>query len=384
MPINTLPTVAILLADSGGGHRASALGLSEALTAKSDPILVNLLDDYAPFPFNQFSAMYGPLVNRAPGLYHLIYRASASRTRLALAERSAYPWVRRPITAAFRAAPPDLVISVHPVQNGVPLRALRGMGNPAPFVTVVTDPFTPPVAWFCPGVDLCIVASEAARAVALSAGMAPSKVRVIGLPLRKAFADLRGQPRPMLRKRLGLTPHHPMVLMTGGGAGIGKLLPLARSITHRLAGSSSPAQMTIITGNNHALADQLKAENWPITVTVLGYVEAMADWLAASDLLITKAGPGTLAEAACVGVPMIVTGFIPGQEAGNIAWVEQGGAGLFADDPDHVADLVTTWLLPENPTLAQMSAAALALGTPNAANEIADAVLSLVGCRTTV
>ena len=378
MAIKTLPTVAILLADSGGGHRASARSLAEALSSRARPLLVNLLDDYAPFPFNRFSAVYGPLVNHAPRLYHLIYQAGASRDLLAFAQHSAYPLVRRPIAAAFKATPPDLVISVHPMQNAVPLRALRAMGNTAPFVTVVTDPFSPPAAWFCPDVDLCVVASEEAHTIALNAGMPESRIRVIGLPIRGAFASLRGQPKPALRARLGLDPRCPLVLLSGGGAGIGRLLSLSRAIARQLAAGSQPTQMAIIAGHNRPLVDQLRSESWPIPVTVLGYVEEMANWLAASDLLVTKAGPGTLAEAACLGVPVIITGYIPGQEAGNVSWVEKAGAGMFSSDPEHVANIVAAWLLPENTTLAQMSANASALANPDAAGEIADAVLALL------
>ena len=38
----------------------------------------------------------------------------------------------------------------------------------------------------------------------------------------------------------------------------------------------------------------------------------------AADVLVTKAGPGTIAEAAAVGLPVMVTSFLPGQEAGNV------------------------------------------------------------------
>ena len=57
----------------------------------------------------------------------------------------------------------------------------------------------------------------------------------------------------------------------------------------------------IIAGNNQELLKRLRAQQWSLPVTVLGYVENMAEWMAASDLLVTTAGPGTLAEAACEG-----------------------------------------------------------------------------------
>lgn len=112
-------------------------------------------------------------------------------------------------------------------------------------------------------------------------------------------------------------------------------------------------------------------------VIPLGFVEQMADWLAASDLLISKAGPGTLAEAACVGLPVLVTDYIRGQETGNIDWIESSGAGAFARDPERVAELVCEWLQPGNPTLSEMAARVKAIARPNAAVEIASAALAL-------
>ncbi len=373
-----LPRVVILTANAGGGHRSVARSLTEAFEGLAQVTHLYLMDDYAPFPWNTMSATYGPWVNHAPWLWLLVYRFGASRKRVHLTESATYPLVRRYITPPLLANWPDLVISVHPLQVNIPLRVLRSAGNRAPFVTVVTDPVTPPVAWFCPDVDLCIVATEPARAVALAAGMDPSKVQVIGLPVRRAFLTIAGQPKPAARQRLGLQPDLPLVLLSGGGAGIGKLLPTARAITEELAAHQTPAQLAIIAGRNELLLRQLRAASWPIPVTVLGFVEEMADWLAATDLLITKAGPTTLAEAACAGVPVIITSYVPGQELGNVTWVLQHNAGLYAPDIEQVARTVNEWLQPGNPQLAEMAARARAIAQPDAAADIVKAALRLL------
>ena len=49
-------------------------------------------------------------------------------------------------------------------------------------------------------------------------------------------------------------------------------------------------------------------------LTVLGFVDNMSDWLRCADVVIAKAGPGTIAEAACCGVPLLLTSHLPGQE----------------------------------------------------------------------
>jgi 1,2-diacylglycerol 3-beta-galactosyltransferase len=362
----------------GGGHRSVARSLAEAFEGLAHVIPLYLIDDYAPFPFNAMSATYAPWVNYAPWLWRLAYRFGASRERVEWAELATYPLVRRQISPPLVTMRPDLVISVHPLQINLPLRILRSAGNQAPFISVVTDPVTPPVAWFYPDVDLCVVATQPARRAALANGMEPSKVKIIGLPIRRAFTEIRGRPRPDARAELGLRADLPLVLLTGGGAGIGKVLPCARAISYQLATQETPAQMAIIAGNNDVLQRRLRSEPWPIPVTVLGFVENMASWLAATDLLITKAGPTTLAEAACAGVPVLITGFVPGQENGNVAWVEEHNAGVFVPDTAKAARLVSEWLKPGNPQLAEMAAQARALAHPAAASQIVQAALDLL------
>jgi 1,2-diacylglycerol 3-beta-galactosyltransferase len=165
--------------------------------------------------------------------------------------------------------------------------------------------------------------------------------------------------------------------LTGGGAGIGKLMPLARAMARRLARAPYAAQMAIIAGRNQILQKQLQAEPWPLPVKVLGFVEDMPNWLAAADLLITKAGPGTLAEAACAGLPVIITGHIPGQEDGNVTWLEQHGAGIYAREPERVAGLISDLLRPGNHVLADRAFQSRGLAQCYAAEQIAQAVLEL-------
>jgi 1,2-diacylglycerol 3-beta-galactosyltransferase len=377
-PAGGIPRVSILMADAGGGHRSAARSLAEALAGQAHVTILNLLDDYTPFPFNQLSPTYGPFVNRAPWLYHLVYRATEDRRFVVAAENACYPLVNKRFRSGLLTLAPDLVISVHPLLTDVPIRVLRKAGNYAPFITVVTDPVSVHPAWFCPQADLCVVATETAYRAALEAGMPSARVRVVGLPIRGAFSEVRDQPKAEVRRRLGIDVARPTVLLSGGGAGIGKVLPMARAVAHRLAEARLPAQMAIIAGRNETLLRQLRAEPWPIPVIPLGFVEQMADWMAASDLLITKAGPGTIAEAACVGVPVLVTDFVPGQESGNVAWIESTGAGAFARNLERVADLVATWLRPGNPTLAHMAARAREAGRPEATTQIAAMALSLV------
>ena len=48
-------------------------------------------------------------------------------------------------------------------------------------------------------------------------------------------------------------------------------------------------------------------------VSVQGFVDNMPEWMSACDVIVTKAGPGTIAEALICGLPIILNGFVPCQ-----------------------------------------------------------------------
>lgn len=90
----------------------------------------------------------------------------------------------------------------------------------------------------------------------------------------------------------------------------------------------------------------------------------------AADVLVTKAGPGTIAEAAAVGLPVMVTSFLPGQEAGNVDIVLNAGFGDYCEEPETIALEIACWLQ-EPLLLDEMSRKARGVGSPHAAEEIA-------------
>lgn len=374
----SLPRVTILTADVGGGHRAAARSLTEALEGKALVTQVSLIDDGAPFPLNTWSATYAPWVNYTPWLYRLVYRFGESRERVVATQKAVYPLLKKHVASLVRPQETDLFISVHPLEIEAPLWLMQELGQRVPFVTVVTDPVTAPLAWFCPDVDLCVVATEPAYRTGLSCGIDPAKLKLIGLPIGRAFGRMQGADKRTVRAGLGLAQEKPLILISGGGAGIGRIPPMARAITRLLAEQERDVQLAIIAGHNAELLRQLRRQKWPVPVTVLGFVDNMVEWMAAADLLLTKAGPGMLSEAACLGVPVMITDFIPGQEAGNVSWVVKNGAGLYEHEIEGIAAVVGELLRPGNPTLQMMSEQAKAMAWLNASDEIIEAALQLI------
>ena len=108
-----------------------------------------------------------------------------------------------------------------------------------------------------------------------------------------------------------------------------------------------------------------------VVVVGLGFVTEMAKYMVAADVLVSKAGPGTISEAAAVSLPVMLTSFLPGQEEGNVDYVVDGKFGAYChdSDPPAIAEEVADWLSHED-KLAELSQAARSKGAPFAARDI--------------
>lgn len=108
-----------------------------------------------------------------------------------------------------------------------------------------------------------------------------------------------------------------------------------------------------------------------VSVVGLGFVTNMAEYMVASDILVSKAGPGTISEAAALSLPVMLTSYLPGQEEGNVDYVVEGGFGAFCQDtdPQLVGEEIAHWLNDEA-KMKTMSLAAKAKGAPHAARDI--------------
>ena len=112
-----------------------------------------------------------------------------------------------------------------------------------------------------------------------------------------------------------------------------------------------------------------------VKVIGLGFITNMAEYMVAADVLVSKAGPGTIAEAASLSLPVMLTSFLPGQEEGNVDYVVQNEFGTFVSDsdPQGISDVVASWLTDEE-KLKHLSANAHKCGAPDAAAEIVQAI----------
>lgn len=295
--------------------------------------------------------------------------------------------------------PSDAVAAIA-ARCGVPAAKTRQLGLP------VRSPFWPPRAAngapaAAPATGVLATSADAGVTAASGNGAAVASPRP---PVQRAVSDTyyaldgpgtqRAQPlvaspaKRATRRALGLHPDVPTVLVVGGGDGIGGLAAIVPALTAALGASAAAAawdgaapvaQVVVVCGKNEAVRRRVAAAP-PVprvSLTVTGFVTNMADWMGAADCLVTKAGPGTIAEALICGLPMVLSAYLPGQEAPNVPYVVKGGVGVYRRRPREIAAVVAGWFA-DPPKLERMSARARALGRADASRDIAQSIGEMI------
>jgi 1,2-diacylglycerol 3-beta-galactosyltransferase len=379
-----------LIGDTGGGHRSAATAVAQALEGllpgRVLPVICDpLRGPGAPRLVRWVSGLYGPCIRLTPWLWWLFWRTSNSPRRLGALRRTVLAPVYGSVARAVEACRPALIVAFHPIIADPAVRA-RDLGDVlSPVITVITDLVTAHLSWRDAAVDRVVVPSAemAAQYADKSTGSAWDETAAgrfvpLGLPVAAEFCQppLDEAQRRELKRELGVSGDF-LVVLTGGAEGSGGLRRRAAAILRRVDG----VDVAVICGRNRALTrrvTRLAGRAGQGRLTVHGFVGNMADWLRCADIVVGKAGPGTIAEAACCGAPLVLTSFVPGQEKGNAQFVTGAGAGLYAPRPRQLAAAIGR-LRRDPRALAAMRGAAVEMSRPRAAVDIARFIAGLSG-----
>jgi 1,2-diacylglycerol 3-beta-galactosyltransferase len=365
--------VLILHTIAGGGHKSAALAIREALEDRYGAgvhcEMVDALKDYAPKPLDLAPEHYTMMI-KAPMLYRQFYELGNGKRRSKIITNSISLYARRQADTILRNHPADVIVSTYHFTSAPLFSAMKRKGLKTPFVTVVTDLITIPPVWFDPRTNLTVLPTEPAYHQAIMAGMPRERLKLVGLPVSPRFAPVTAAKKVALRRQLGWPTDRLVAVLMAGGAGIGPLGAMGRSVV----ASGLPITPVIVTGNNRRLATRLRREPWATDAFIYDFVDDIPSFMQAADVLVTKAGPGTITEALNTNLPIILYSRVPGQEEGNTEYVTHSGAGFWAPKR---TQLVATlqYLLDEPDALKQASVAGSRLAKTGAADTIAQLVV---------
>ena len=339
--------VVALYALAGVGHQRAAQAVQAAAQARGHHAQTHDALEYTNlFTRWLYPRLYLFLISWAPALWGWGYLWLDARWQwrpIARLRRLVNGCVAGRLSRWLIAEQPDVVCTTHFLPAEVVASLRRDGRLRARLIVAVTD-LHPHAFWIVPGADHYAVASEGTRQTLIARGVAAERITVTGIPVDPRFAALPSS--SAARARLQLPIDRPVALLTGGGFGVGPIRDIVRRVVARDEARGRRLCLAVVCGHHPSLVRALERLSVPreVTLRVFGFTEEMPSLMAASDVLVTKPGGLTVSEALAVGLPMILYGTIPGQEAHNEQFLLEQGVAVVAERPRAVADALAAWL----------------------------------------
>lgn len=274
----------------------------------------------------------------------------------------------------LRRFSPDLVIGIGGYAAGPVLLAAVLLG----IRRMIVEPnLVPGLAnrLIAPYVDLAVIAFEESRAY-----LGAKKMRVCGVPVRPEIVGAgersgSSQGVPAGAKRL---------LILGGSQGARSINRAMMEALPTIEKENPMLQIVHQTGKRDWEEVRAAYGRTGLSARVEPFIHDIASVYAAADLVVSRAGAGTLSELAAVGRPSLLIPYplaTAHQEKNAAAFVSSGAAEMLLDrdlSGARMAERILS-LLSDPALLKEMGAAAGRRGHPRAAEEIVRAGYELVG-----
>jgi processive 1,2-diacylglycerol beta-glucosyltransferase len=373
--------ILILYAAIGSGHRRAAEALAEALTGQFG---------YSCRVVDVLAAIWPRLPAVANNLYALTLKFFPVWYDHLWPDNE----VQQTLVQALRLSDlvglmEQLVAEVEPAAcvctHALPACLLSWLwakknGRFPPITHVATD-FLVNGLWPVEGSNAFVVATEEAAQQVARRGLPQERIHNLGIPIAANFARPH-PPQAETRRQLGLEDQ-PTLLAVTGGWNAGPYAEFAQTMLRLFSHwathppHNSPLQIVVITGNNRENLAGLQAfaPYLPFPVKLLPFVENVADWMRASDLLLTKPGGLTVAESLACGLPLLLRGAGPGQEQANANWLLAEGCAVMGETAVVPLAAQIESLLADPAQLDLLRTACLRHARPQAAKEVAELIM---------
>lgn len=368
---------------AGGGHVASARAMAQAIAALEPERFDLSVSDYmsdlgASAPevarFDKQHKDGWRWALRYPLSARLGQRLIDSVPALTMrVQRSLLDPFARAAAADLARRSPQLVVSNHGLLTTGLALARRRYGLKTPVLTFATEPHNISAYWADPWAEHILVPNEETRRRLKRMGVPAAKLEVVGYPVQQAF--LQAPDKAAARAQLGLEERF-TVLLSLGGEGFGGD---AARLVLELAVSNPHWLVLAMCGRNAGLKreiDTLCLRN----VRSEDFSERMAVYLAASDVVVGKAGPASVYEALAVGRPVLATSYAGLNERGVLRFLASERLGEFLPaSSDLITHLRAYQAEPEK--LAEVGQRCRALDLAGQTERVARRVVSY--CETT-
>lgn len=364
------PRILILTLHHGSTHVRLSRALEKALLLLRPNLHVKVVDAlaYCAAWFRAYYNAYEIPLKYWPRLWDYI------ESRQFKGETTGPWWLyrlgARPLFRFIEAFAPDVVAATEVGLGEMAVIHKRDTQAQYSLVGIETFAFERP--WAQPEIDLFVSYPGEVAAQVRSLGVPPEKILGCGVPVDPAFDLCPNQ--PALRKRLGLPHDLPVLLVNFGGSG--KVKP--REVVTELRKAQQPFRVVFISRRNESLRKELVQLTAGMAhAQILSWVDNMHEWMAAADILISRAGGGIVAESLNCGLPILVFDAPPGNERRFCRLIEDcWHTGYWVGQPGQLAARIDR-LLRHTEELEQLRCNARLHAYPDAARAAAAAVLQL-------
>jgi len=354
------------------GHHSATLAIEKAIKAlspSSELLNLNGFNYTNPVTEKVINRLYMTVIKRTPQVWDYLYDNPEVVKKLEAIKKTIHKFNSSKLNKLFSEFKPDIVACTQAFPCGMVADFKKIYNSSIPLVAVLTD-YIPHSYWIYDTVDYYVVPSEEVGLRLAQKGVPAEKIKPFGIPFDPKF----NQPldRASIFAKLGLDPGVFTMLIMGGGQGLGPIKTIVKSLEK----VKEDLQEIVITGNNRKLYNSLrkKIKKFDKTILPFGYVNNINELMDISDIIVTKPGGITTAEALSKKLPMLIIKPIPGQEQNNTAFLTAQGAALEVDDLKEINTVIEELLgCPEK--LRGLKDSAERISKPNASFDIARLLL---------
>ena len=328
---NINKTILILTAQFGAGHVSAANAIKEYILEKNpnyNVVIQNFIDASIPRINNPMVKMYERNTKYVPELYNYYYYAKKNfNSKFDITYKIYTP----KLTEYILEIKPDLIISTFPSAAGcVHDFNSKKENTPIPCITVITD-VVDSLEWIFPNTDMYFVPTYEIKHRYVQKGLNPDIFRVTGVPTDKRFN---------IKDKVYFKDEKYNVLLMGGGRGLFDFSEdFVRWLDDFNEDFKDKLHITIVTGKNEKLFNNLTVKKPLKNIEVLGFVTNMPDLLRDNHLLVTKPGGATLFEAINAQIPIIIKTPKVGQEIENSKFIIDKGIGIVYNNESELQEI---------------------------------------------
>lgn len=290
----------------------AAESIAEELRAVNPKLEVILIDGLALNTLMHPGKTYGLLSHQLLWFYNLSYLLTNTSLGTSLLRKLIHSVLGDSLQKTLGEISPNLIISVH---SFISPTTINEYPKTIPFVTVVTDLGKPHQIWFDPESSMIITPTEkmADHAREITGDASGENVIALDYPIKNHFKTAPSKQN-----------FTDTILVLGGGVGSMDIKKQVIEILRHLPDK----KVVAVCGYNEALKEALENLKQP-RLTVYGFVHNMHELIAHADIVLTKAGPAAIIEAAISKRPLVITNWIGLQEKDNVRYVLEEKLGVY-------------------------------------------------------